>query len=115
MATTSPAPLGLDRITGYLRSYLIVRTPADEEWLSAIAARWAAKDAAGETSCCWHEAHEYNIHHGSRHACAVCGFESLYLNAEHPQHELCRLRAEAGRPTPPLDDDPACPCARCRR
>ena len=64
----------------------------------------------------WHALHVY--HERREHLlprCRFCGSSGGRLDSAKPQHELCRVRAERGVPTPPLPSDRECASGHCRR
>jgi len=82
-----------------------------EEAVAAYPRERIATD--GKTTNLWHRGHEHYMEHvvPLLPRCPIC--EGVG-DARQPRHELCRLRAEAGRPTPRIDSISKCYCGQCR-
>jgi hypothetical protein len=70
------------------------------------------KPEDGQTTCLWHRQHEFYLANivPLLPRCPICGGVG---DPRQPRHELCRLRARDGRPTPELNTVSKCPCAKC--
>ena len=64
----------------------------------------------GQNTSVWHEHTRWIRDNDDRPPCVHCGSK-----IRGGIHELCRVRAARGRPTPPLGDEIECPCSPCRR
>lgn len=67
----------------------------------------------GHTTGLWPRQHEFYMEHivPLLPRCPICGGVG---DPRQPRHELCRLRAAGGRPTPEINTIDECYCAQCK-
>ena len=76
------------------------------EWQAAVIDR-----AYRDQSNIFHAAYEIALE-GRVHTCRICGgyVDPMYATTNHP---LCAARRERHLPTPRVDWEPTCGCAKC--